>query len=146
MHSESLGTVALDRGSDTLDKIAVGNLSYAEFRHAFGLRAEHVQVVKEEADRYVLRSVPEQGTAGRAAGEMLYYVEKGTYVLLGVDFLQARALIKELRVEAKEHVDGRWVIRRARVNDFVDGSRTTFDTEYARFNRGVDARLLIPPD
>jgi hypothetical protein len=148
MSSPSMGEAETREGEDDLNKITFGNLSYPEFRHMISLRPEGLDAASEEAGSFVLRSHVAEQPAGEAeleasrASRFVYHIDPQSYLPARIEFFNPREKFKEFSLEEKEEIKGRWVVRRAKVKDFIDQSETLLEFEDVRIDEGVDESVF----
>ncbi len=136
----------MERGDEGLNRIVLGDLSYPEFHQIFVLKSEDVDNISEEHGSYVLRSrrMSDSGnsTDPQIANRFVYHIDKGTYLPVTVEFFYEQEKIKEFHVDSKEMVDGRWTIRRGRLEDLRDQSEAIFESDNIRFNQNLDKKMF----
>lgn len=145
MFSPQFGDIETRDNEQDLNKITFGNLSYPEFRHMASLQPPDFDELTETADYYEVRSQvkdrlddPEESRAVR----FVYLIDKESYLPAKIEFFNQHAKFKEFNLEAKELVQGRWVIRRGKVTDSIDRSETLLELSDFHFDEGVDGSVF----
>jgi hypothetical protein len=150
MFSSEFGNEEIQGDQPDLNKITFGNLSYPEFAHIIALRPSDFDQLSEEPEYFVVHShvrnpVGEEGRESLTS-RFVYYIDKESYLPATIEFFNQRAKFKEFSLEAKEFIQGRWIVRRGRVKDFLDQSETLLELDDVRFDQGVDERVFSKQD
>lgn len=146
MFSPQFGDIETQENEQDLNKVTFGDLSYPEFRHMASLQPSDFDQLTEEPQYFVVHSQVNDRSGNAAeesmASRFLYHIVKESYLPARIEFFNQRAKFKEFKLEAKELVRGRWVIRQGRVKDFLDQSETVLEFGDFHFDEGVDAKVF----